>query len=292
MSRHGARRGLSALLTLALAAAAVLLVAGRPAPARGPAFALAADGALTLDNDRAGGAILQAAALRPGDLAEGTVTLTATGGGHIGLQLERVPGAERPGTGGGRLADRLLVAIDDVTTPQAPVTVYLGGLQALRALALEPLAGGAARRYRFRVHFPAGDGDDRFQGASLATGFVWTATQAAPAAPSSPTPAAPTAPAAPQPAAPAAAAARVSGMPSSRRCVRRKRYRVRARPAPGVRVTSVTAYVDQRRQRGRRHGRSAVVDLRTARRARTRVRVVVATSAGRVTVKARYRLCR
>ena len=82
MSRSLAQKGLSALLTLACAAAAFLVALDAPAPSRGPVFALTgAGGALTLQNDRAGVAIFQAANLRPGGVAEGVVTLSATGAG-------------------------------------------------------------------------------------------------------------------------------------------------------------------------------------------------------------------
>ena len=182
MSRSLARRGLSALLTLACAAAAFLVALDAPAPTRAPAFALTgAGGALTLANDRHGAAILQAGDLRPGDVAEGVVTLSADR--DVALSLRSQPGVELAGAGGGLLSDRIALAIDDVTVPAAPAPVYSGPLAELRELALAGLAGGEPRRYRFRAMFPAGAGDNAYQGASLTTAFEWTAVAPTPAPP-------------------------------------------------------------------------------------------------------------
>ncbi len=287
MSRSLARKGLSTLLALAVAAVAILVALDAPAPRRAPAFALtAAGGALALESDRAGAAILQAGNLRPGDEIAGEVTLSAARDVTLAL---------RGTTTASALAGRLTLAIDDVSDPAAPVAVHRGMLAGLSQLRLAPLAGGVRRTYRFTTSFPPGANDNALQGATLTARFDWIAVGAdgAPAAPPT-TPAGPPPPAsAPGPAAPVAspAAARLVGLPSARRCVKRKRYRLKAKPAPGVRVTSVSAYVDKHRQRGRRRGRKAILDLRTARRARTSVRVVVGTSAGRVTITAKYRLC-
>ena len=294
MSRVLARRGLSALLTLACAAAAILVALAPPAPSHGPAFALTgADGALALQNDREGAAILQAAGLRPGDVAEGTVALSATGAGDVALTLRRQPGAEQAGTGGGLLSDRLALAIDDVTVPGAPVRVYSGPLAGLGELPLPALSAGVPRRYRFRAAFPAGAGDNAFQGASLTTGFVWTGVASAPAASPDPgggaPPATPATPAAPAPA--KAAAARLAGLPAARGCVKRRRYTLTATPRPGVKVKSITVFVDGKRARRAGRGRKGALNLKTVERARTRVRVVIATSAGNVAVAASYRLC-
>ena len=274
MSRSLARRGLSALLTLACAAAAFLVALDAPAPTRAPAFALTgAGGALTLANDRQGAAILQAGDLRPGDVAEGVVTLSADR--DVALSLRSQPGVELAGAGGGMLSDRIALAIDDVTDPGAPAAVYSGPLAQLPELALAGLAGGEQRRYRFRAMFPAGAGDNAYQGASLTTAFEWTAVAPTPAPPDPDPPAqdppasAPPvggAPARPTPAAPAAA--RLGGLPAARGCVKRRRYRVTAKPAAGVRVKSITVFLDNRRARGTgRKGRKARVDLR-ARQAR------------------------
>ena len=299
MSRATARRGLTTLLTLACAAGAILVALAAPAPVHGPAFALTgADGALTLHNDRRGAAILQAAGLRPGDVAEGTLTLSATGAGDVALTLRRRPGAEQPGTGGGLLSSRLTLAIDDVTDASAPVSVYSGPLAGAGELPLRALSPGVPRRYRFRAAFPAGTGDNLLQGASLSAGFEWIGVAAATAPPPAPDtggggPPAASAPAAPAaPASPAAPApARLAGLPAARDCVKRRRYTVTAKPRPGVKVKSITVFVDGKRARRAGRGRKGALNLKAVKRARASVRIVVATSAGSVTVTAAYRLC-
>lgn len=295
MSRATARRGLSALLALACAAAVLLVALDRPAPSRAPAFALAADGALALQNDRAGAAILSAAGLRPGGGTEGTVTLAATTDAALHLRLEL--GAATPGTGGGQLADRLRLAIDDVTDPAQPIAVYAGRLTELAPHALGGVRAGAERRYRFRASFPSGTDDDAFQGASLTAAFVWTAVAAAgPAVPQPPAPAPAPEPPPQRPAGPAtqpaAAAARVTGLPSSGRCVKRRRYAIAAKPRAGVRVRSLRLVVGGKRVGSARRAARATLDLTRSARTRVTVRVVVETTAGTVTVRRTLRLCR
>jgi len=300
MTRTTARRGLAALLTLACLAGALLVAGARPAPTRAPAFTLAAGGALTLQSDRHGVAILQAGGMRPGDGAEGTATLTASADAVLTLATET--GAEQPGTGGALLSERLELALDDVTDPAHPVALYHGPLAQAKRVSLGLLAAGADRRFRFRVAFPRGAGDNALQGAALTARFVWTAVAAAPKAtptptPVPPTPAPPDPPAVPAvpapPAAPATpAVARVTGLPAARGCVKRRRYTVAAKPRAGVRVTGLQLYVDNRKAPAARKARRAKLDLKATRRSRVTVRVVVRTSAGAVTVSRAYRLCR
>ena len=58
-----------------------------------------------------------------------------------------------------------------------------------------------------------------------------------------------------------------------------------------MKVKSVTVFVDGKRARRARPGRKGTLNLKAVKRASVRVRVVVATSAGTVTVAAAYRLC-
>jgi hypothetical protein len=290
-----ARRALPALVVLTGLAAALLLARVQPAPSRTPAFSLAAGGALTLQSDRHGVAILQADAMRPGDRAEGTATLSVSDGAALSLRAEAA--GEQPGAGGALLSERLVLAIDDVTDPARPASVYRGPL-APATLALGTLAGGTDRRYRFRVTLPPGVGDNALQGAALTARFVWTAVAAAPGAAPAPsvTPPQPTIPpgggAAPVPGGQAAAAARLTGLPAARGCVKRRRYLLIATPRAGVRVSAVQVFVDNRKGRAARKPRKAKLDLKRIKRSRVTVRVVVKTSAGLVTVTRAYRLCR
>jgi hypothetical protein len=296
VSRTTARRGLSALIVLACLAAALLAVQAQPAPSRAPAFMLAADGALALQSDRHGVAILQAAGMRPGDGAEGIATLWATQPAALTLRAET--GAEQPGTGGALLSERLVLTIDDVTVPSAPVAVYSGTLGAASSVAFGTLPAGIHRRYRFRVAFPRGTGDNALQAAALTARFVWTAVASgtsvtptptptvAPAPVTAPPPSEPT----PAPAAPAVAS--VTGLPAASGCLKRRRYTIGAKPRAGVRVTGIQVFVNDRKARTGRKPRKAKLNLKTQKRARITVRVVVRTTAGTVTVTRAYRLCR
>jgi hypothetical protein len=304
VSRSASRRGLSALLVLAFAAAALLLLQEQPAPSRAPAFSLAADGALTLQSDRHGVAILQAGGMRPGDVAEGAVTLSVSADAALSLRAEA--GAEQAGTGGALLSERLALEIDDVSDPDQPARVYEGGLAGATA-ALAPLEAGTERRYRFRVTLPRGAGDNALQGAGLTTAFVWTAVASAakeptPTPTATPTPAPTTTPETPStpptppspPTGPAttADAARVTGLPATGGCVKRRRYSIGAKPRAGVRVTGLQVFVDNRKARAGRKARKVKLDLKKGKKPRVSVRVVVKTTAGNVTVARTYRLCR
>src|SRR4051812_32133410 len=84
------------------------------------------------------------------------------------------------------------------------------------------------------------------------------------------------------------------GLPSARRCVSRRHFRVRiSAPTHPRRLRSVRIYVDGRRRlllRGRRT--TAPVDLRGLRAGRVRVRIVATTTTGRrIVVRRTYRTC-
>ena len=303
MSRTTARRGLSALLTLAFAAAALLVALGAPAPSHGPAFALTgAGGALTLENDRHGAAILQAGGLRPGDVAEGTVAVWANSTADVALTLRHEPGAEQPGTGGGRLSDRLVLAIDDVTVPSAPVSVYSGPLAGLGELSLAPSrtasCGATASAPRSR-RAPATTRSRARRSLPGSRGRAWPP----------PRPPPPPRRRARHPLPARAARRRHPGRARAR--PERARRRAAHRPAGGPRLRQAAPLrghrqaaprregqvghrVRRRQARARRQAQPAqgTLDLKAVKRAKVRVRVVVATSAGTVTVTAAYRLCR
>ena len=102
-----------------------------------------------------------------------------------------------------------------------------------------------------------------------------------------PTPAAPR----PSPAAPAAAA-RVTGLPAARGCVKRRRYTRHRQAARRRRASSRSPCSSTAAGAARGPApRKATLDLKAAKRASVRVRVVVATTAGTVTVARTYRLC-
>ena len=324
MSRATARRGLSALLALACAAAALLTLHEQPAPSRAPAFALAADGALTLQSDRHGVAILQAAGMRPGDVAEGVADAV---GERRGRAHAARGGRRRAAGHGRRAAVRAARARDRRRDrPAQPVAVFSGTFAEASAVALGPLPAGAERRYRFRVTFPAGAGDNALQGAALTARFVWTAVAAAPQVrrrpprrrhqpprprppPRRPHPTpTPTATPTPTPTPGAAARHRLTPRPDLTRSPPRP-----ASPASPPRAAASSAAATRSRQAARRRARHRRPGLRRQPQGprrpqaaqgeaqhlkhaeapvRVSVRVVVKTTAGTVTVTRAYRVCR
>jgi hypothetical protein len=91
----------------------------------------------------------------------------------------------------------------------------------------------------------------------------------------------------------ASAAGNPLGLPSSKRCVDRRRFRFRLRQPRGGRIVSVTVFVNGRRvikQRGRRIGSVALGRLPLG---RFKVRIVAVTSLGRIVESTRtYSGCR
>ena len=92
---------------------------------------------------------------------------------------------------------------------------------------------------------------------------------------------------------PAAEPLNALGLPSTRRCVSRRSFRLRLRAPRGQRLRSARVYVNGRRvavRRGRRL--TAPVNLRGLPRGTVKVRVVATTRAGRrVVAQRRYRTC-
>jgi hypothetical protein len=82
-------------------------------------------------------------------------------------------------------------------------------------------------------------------------------------------------------------------LPSARRCVSRRRFRIRLRIPRGARVASATVFVNRRSVRVVRGRRlTAPVDLRGLPRGRFTVRIVLRTAAGQqIAGSRRYRTC-
>ena len=278
-----------ALTFNALAALVAVAVAfGGPGP-RAPertGFMLAgATGALELSSSRPGAAILHGEAMRPGAQVAGTVTIGAVGRDVAALSLRASSVDRALGNGGGRLSDRMLIGVWDVTAPAAPVRVYLGPLATLGPVALGPLAATGARTFRLVASLPEAAGDE-YQGARMSADFTWSAQAAEGAVPATPaTPPPPTPPATtPQPGTGEAL--------SDGRCRARRRVAIRLRTPRGVRIRSIRVTVDGRVTRHvKRIGRR--VTVRRLPRRTARVKVVVRLADGRrQVVKRTVRRCR
>ena len=171
-------RGTLALLLNAVLGLVALGLAFAPAGEGAPKLRLAsASGALSLSNSKEGAAIFHAEAMRPGEEASGSVTITNTGTVDAALTLTPEATGDTPGNGGGKLSNKLELLVLDVTTVSLPVTVYAGTLKQMDPTNVGSLAPGAHRTYLFVASLrPNGSSDNAFQGAALTTGFRWDAT--------------------------------------------------------------------------------------------------------------------
>jgi hypothetical protein len=157
---------------------AVLALAGIVAAARSPR-AEAKPGTVRtsggmVSNSKNGSAILTGA-IGPGDSLSGTVTIGNIGNNAGDFTLSMSHLVDSPGPGGGSFASRLLLTVDDITSPTAPVRVYAGALGALPSTALGSFDRGAARTYLFTVSFPdGGPTDAQFAGSRLSAQFDWS----------------------------------------------------------------------------------------------------------------------
>jgi hypothetical protein len=166
-----------------------------PPGAAARAAASVMSGSFSQLNSRAGLSIFRTDGLAPGAAVTGSVTVTNAGtlGGRFTLSAADL--SDTPGSGGGRLSERLGLAVVDVTAPTSPRTVYSGRLAAMAVRPLGHLRAGEARRYRFTASLPDGgappsptSGDNAYAGSSTHVRFVWDAIAEAP--PAVPAPAA------------------------------------------------------------------------------------------------------
>ena len=315
-------RATATLLTsLAMALAAFGLAVAAPRDPDGPRTRLlAASGPIVIANSKDGQAVFSATGVRPGEERAGVVQIgnDGTDGGRLSLRLDGLE--EQPGIYGGQLSQALSLVVADITDPQRPATVYAGLPAGLRERPLGVFAAGERREYRIAATLPdtgvpgsATTGDNRFQGARLTFGLEWralatapfvtptpvatpTPVPAAPAAPAAPAPAVPSRTPAPRPAAGSGTASDVLGealgLPSARRCVSRRRLKIRLRAPGGRRVVSATVRVGRKKRRTVRGCRAIVLRRLPAKR-RFTVKITVRTTDGRVyRSKRRYRACR
>lgn len=155
------------LLATAMAAVIALSLGGeRP----GPILRATASGALQIQSSHDGLAVLTASKLRPGDSAEGTLTLKNLAAGFQQLTLETTDLQDTPGGGGGLLSQWV-----DLRVERAGDPVYEGKLADLTTLDLGNLGAGTTTPFRFVVtlpeHGPAVD--DAYAGGSVEVGWRW-----------------------------------------------------------------------------------------------------------------------
>jgi hypothetical protein len=174
--------GAAVLLVLSAFAVVALGHEGRGRAAQKPmAVARAATGSLSLEDSRGGGAILSVAGLAPGHSTAGELTITNSGTLDGTLELTSTQLSETPGQGGGLLSQRLRLVVRDLDRQR---TLYAGPMSALGERDLGRIEPGAARSFRFTATLPDGGqppgpttGDNAYQGASVTSTYVWTATE-------------------------------------------------------------------------------------------------------------------
>jgi hypothetical protein len=146
-------------------------------------------GTLTQSNSKDGAAILTASNMKPGDSANGSVTITNTGSlpGTFSLAKSNLTDPVT-GTGGVKLSDQLDLKVEDTTgSPSTPPVVYSGKLSAMGTVALDydPSTAGTqdqfaatngARTYKFTVTLPSST-TNGYQGTSTSVEYDWAAAQ-------------------------------------------------------------------------------------------------------------------
>jgi len=131
----------------------------------------------TLTMSRSGsGAIFSSSAMKMGDTATGSVTITNTG------SLAGVYTLAGSSSGSAVLADQLHVVIYKDNDGDSPSKIYDGSLSSLGSVALGTFAAtNGAHTYSFHIDLPSTGtdaGDNAFQGLTATESFTWSATQA------------------------------------------------------------------------------------------------------------------
>jgi spore coat-associated protein N len=211
----------------------------------------ASSGAVSIANSRAGQAVFNATALRPGEGVSGTVTIGNDGDVAGTFAVDDSGVHDVPGPNGGLLSERVELVLFDVTDVQNPVTVFAGTPADFEKVALGRFAPGEEREYLFAAELPVA-ADNTFQGASLSLGFEWSASSVAPAttpAPPTATPAPPTAtpaPTTPVVTPPATSIADILGLPAATTCVKKGKLKLRLKAPKGTKIVSATVKVNNR----------------------------------------------
>ena len=176
------RNLLLALLLLVIAAAVVIGSVAVFSSSSVNAENTFSTGALSIDNNKEGAAILTATRMVPGDTAEGLVRIENTGDVSGRFRLSDSNLTDTPGPGGANLSSVLTLRITDVGADGQPgggddVTppVYDGAFNTMPDIDLGSWGAGEAHTYQFVVTFPASSGNE-FEGASTKVTYNWDAT--------------------------------------------------------------------------------------------------------------------
>lgn len=161
------------LVPLATLAAAGAIAVGSGATftsESGNTISAVTSGTLTQTNSKDGGAIFNLVDIKPGDVLNGSLTLTNTGSLPAKFSLTEIASAN------GFAATWLTLTIKDVT---AGTTVYdgnFGGLVDGAATALGTFQNGDAHQYTFTVKLDQ-DAPNTQQGKTASASYRWDAVQ-------------------------------------------------------------------------------------------------------------------
>jgi hypothetical protein len=229
--------------------------------------------------------VFSAAGMRPGERVGGSVRIG--NGGDVRGRFSLGPSGLRdePGPGGARLSDHLQLVVVDVTDPQRPSTVYAGSVRAFAGADIGLIDPLHHRDLRFAATLPGSAGNE-LQGAAMSVGFEWRASPAP-----LPTTPAPTPAPKPRPPLTGSALADALGLPSARRCVKRRRgLRIDVRAPRGTRLASAKVRLNGKIRARPKRPRTVV--LRRLPKHRLRVWITVRTTDGGVYHSSRaYRVC-
>jgi hypothetical protein len=298
------RTAATLIISLAMALGAIGLAVAAPGGNRRPASADVqnASGAIAIANSHAGQALLDVEQLRPGDAAQGSVTIGNAGDipGAFAVDLSGMQ--DVPGAYGGRLSNRLQLTLVDVTHARV---LYAGTPAALRPLDLGRFAAHESREYLLAATLPDGglDGSDNpYQGARLSLGLVWSATAVPAATPTptpkprptpTPTPTKPKPPVTPPPAVtPPLDLASALGLPPATKCVKKHKLKFKLKAPDGAKPKSAKVAVNGKvklRVKGRKVRKA--VTLKKLRRTTTVKLTVKASNRRTYTASRTYSAC-
>jgi hypothetical protein len=108
------------------------------------------------------------AGARPGSVGEMELRVRNEGGRDAVVELRRDALQDAPGTGGGRLSERLRLAVVPIGGPVG----FNGALATFHSAALGTVPAGERRSWWLALRFPEGGDDNAYQGAGVSASYT------------------------------------------------------------------------------------------------------------------------
>jgi spore coat-associated protein N len=248
------RAAATLIMSLVMALGAIGLAVAAPGGHRlASAEMQSASGAVTITNSRAGQAVFNAAAMRPGEGVSGTLQIGNSGdvAGNFAVRPSGLQ--DTPGPNGGLLSQQVQLVLFDVTDVNNAVTIFAGTPAELGQVSLGKFEPGEGRNYLFAATLPDTGDDNAYQGAGMSLGFEWRAGASATPTPTptpiptpiSTTPTTPTAPVAtPTPTPTVVDYSSVLGLPAANRCAKGGKIKFKVKSPRGTKVKTATVAVN------------------------------------------------